>query len=198
MEHKIIEAAKATFLKKGYKDTNMADIAAEVGLTRPAMHYYFRTKERLFQAVFGDILMSFIPQIKESLCANIPLELKVSQIVETYMSVLEDSPTLPVFIVQEINRDIDNIISIALDNNLVELGQSVVNVLNREMKEGRIRKMPLIELGYTFYGLMMVPFLARPAGQMIFGRDSYSPEFLQEWKENVIRQMVYLLKPQNE
>lgn len=198
MEHKIIEAAKATFLKKGYKDTNMADIAAEVGLTRPAMHYYFRTKERLFQAVFGDILMSFIPQIKESLCANIPLELKVSQIVETYMSVLEDSPTLPVFIVQEINRDIDNIISIALDNNLVELGQSVVNVLNREMKEGRIRKMPLIELGYTFYGLMMVPFIARPAGQMIFGKDSYSPEFLKEWKENVIRQMVYLLKPQNE
>ena len=198
MEHKIIEAAKATFLKKGYKDTNMADIAAEVGLTRPAMHYYFRTKERLFQAVFGDILMSFIPQIKESLSADIPLELKISQIVETYMSVLEDSPMLPVFIVQEINRDIDNIISIALDNNLVELGQSVVNVLNREMKEGRIRKMPLIELGYTFYGLMMVPFLARPAGQMIFGRDSYSPEFLQEWKENVIRQMVYLLKPQNE
>ena len=198
MEHKIIEAAKATFLKKGYKDTNMADIAAEVGLTRPAMHYYFRTKERLFQAVFGDILMSFIPQIKESLSDDIPLELKISQIVEAYMSVLEDSPTLPVFIVQEINRDIDNIISIALDNNLVELGQSVVNVLNREMKEGRIRKMPLIELGYTFYGLMMVPFLARPAGQMIFGRDSYSPEFLQEWKENVIRQMVYLLKPQNE
>lgn len=198
MEHKIIEAAKATFLKKGYKDTNMADIAAEVGLTRPAMHYYFRTKERLFQAVFGDILMSFIPQIKESLSADIPLELKISQIVEAYMSVLEASPTLPVFIVQEINRDIDNIISIALDNNLVELGQSVVNVLNREMKEGRIRKMPLIELGYTFYGLMMVPFLARPAGQMIFGRDSYSPEFLQEWKENVIRQMVYLLKPQNE
>lgn len=198
MEHKIIEAAKATFLKKGYKDTNMADIAAEVGLTRPAMHYYFRTKERLFQAVFGDILMSFIPQIKVSLSADIPLELKISQIVETYMSVLEDSPTLPVFIVQEINRDIDNIISIALDNNLVELGQSVVNVLNREMEEGRIRKMPLIELGYTFYGLMMVPFLARPAGQMIFGRDSYSPEFLQEWKENVIRQMVYLLKPQNE
>lgn len=198
MEHKIIEAAKATFLKKGYKDTNMADIAAEVGLTRPAMHYYFRTKERLFQAVFGDILMSFIPQIKESLSADIPLELKISQIVEAYMSVLEDSPTLPVFIVQEINRDIDNIISIALDNNLVELGQSVVNVLNCEMKEGRIRKMPLIELGYTFYGLMMVPFLARPAGQMIFGRDSYSPEFLQEWKENVIRQMVYLLKPQNE
>lgn len=198
MEHKIIEAAKATFLKKGYKDTNMADIAAEVGLTRPAMHYYFRTKERLFQAVFGDILMSFIPQIKESLSDDIPLELKISQIVEAYMSVLEDSPTLPVFIVQEINRDIDNIISIALDNNLVELGQSVVNVLNREMEEGRIRKMPLIELGYTFYGLMMVPFLARPAGQIIFGRDSYSPEFLQEWKENVIRQMVYLLKPQNE
>ena len=37
MEQKIIEAAKATFLKKGFKDTNMSDITAEVGLTRPAM-----------------------------------------------------------------------------------------------------------------------------------------------------------------
>ena len=121
MEHKIIEAAKATFLKKGYKDTNMADIAAEVGLTRPAMHYYFRTKERLFQAVFGDILMSFIPQIKESLSADIPLELKISQIVETYMSVLEDSPTLPVFIVQEINREVNTIGSKAQDLNITKI-----------------------------------------------------------------------------
>ena len=49
MEQKIIQAARETFLKKGYKETNMSDIAAAVGLTRPAMHYYFRTKERLFQ-----------------------------------------------------------------------------------------------------------------------------------------------------
>ena len=41
----------------------MADIAAEVGLTRPAMHYYFRTKELLFQAIFGDILMSFLTAV---------------------------------------------------------------------------------------------------------------------------------------
>ena len=64
MEQKIIQAAKETFLKKGYKETNMSDIAAAVGLTRPAMHYYFRTKERLFQTVFGDILESFLPKIK--------------------------------------------------------------------------------------------------------------------------------------
>lgn len=64
MEQKIIQAARETFLKKGYKETNMSDIAAAVGLTRPAMHYYFRTKERLFQTVFGDILESFLPKIK--------------------------------------------------------------------------------------------------------------------------------------
>lgn len=55
IEEKIKEAAKSIFLKKGYRETKMAAIAAEVGLTRPTMHYYFRTKERLFQVVFSTL-----------------------------------------------------------------------------------------------------------------------------------------------
>lgn len=195
MENKIIEAARTTFLKKGFKDTNMADIAAEVGLTRPAMHYYFRTKERLFQAVFGDILMSFVPKIKDSISRDMGLKEKISEIVDTYLAVLQVSPQLPLFIIQEINRDIDNIVSIAIDNNLMELGMSLMQAINREMDEGRIRKMPLIQLCYTFYGLMMVPFLGRPVGLKVFGQDSTDKEFLETWKENVISQMVHQLKP---
>lgn len=82
MEQKIIEAAKVTFLKKGFKETNMSDIAAEVGLIRPAMHYYFRTKERLFQAVFGDILMSFLPKVSDIITSDAPLEEKIGSITD--------------------------------------------------------------------------------------------------------------------
>lgn len=60
----------------------MSDIATEVGLTRPAMYYYFRTKERLFQAVFGDILMSFLPKVSSIITSDVPLEEKIGAIAD--------------------------------------------------------------------------------------------------------------------
>lgn len=60
LEKKIIEAAKELFIENGFAETSMSDIAAKVGINRPALHYYFRTKDKMFQAVFGNIILSFI------------------------------------------------------------------------------------------------------------------------------------------
>ncbi len=195
IERKILDAAKRAFLKKGFLETNMAEIAAEVGLTRPAMHYYFRTKERLFQAVFGEILMTFIPKIKDNVTADIPLEVKIENIVDTYLNIFRESPQLPYFLIREINRDAENMVSMAITNNIAELGGSLMDALNKEMEEGRMKKMPLIQTGYTFYGLMMTPFLVHPIGEHIFNIDSLSQDFLESWKKNVVNQMVGLLRP---
>ena len=52
LEYQIIETAKQLFIEKGFVETSMSDIAAKVGINRPTLHYYFRTKDRMFQAVF--------------------------------------------------------------------------------------------------------------------------------------------------
>lgn len=59
LETKIIEIAKQQFIENGFVETSMSDIAAKVGINRPGLHYYFRTKDRMFQAVFGDIVQSY-------------------------------------------------------------------------------------------------------------------------------------------
>ena len=68
LEKKIIEAAKELFIENGFAETSMSDIAAKVGINRPALHYYFRTKDKMFQAVFGNIILSFIPKIHDIIC----------------------------------------------------------------------------------------------------------------------------------
>lgn len=196
VERKILDAAKKTFLNKGFQKANMADIAAEVGLTRPAMNYYFRTKERLFQAVFSEILSSFIPQIKNFVTSDLSLEDKISMIVDSYMNVFRESPELPYFIICEINRDMHNLINLATTNNVAEVAQSLLDALMKEMDEGRIRKMPVIYVAITFYGLMMTPFLARPFGTNIFNINTIDADFLKTWKDNVVNQMLVLLKCQ--
>ena len=63
MEPRIIEAAKRVFVRKGYEAATMSDVAAEVGIGRTALHYYYRTKEILFDAIFGQLLSSLLPNI---------------------------------------------------------------------------------------------------------------------------------------
>ena len=67
LNNQIIEVAKQMFLEYGYKNTNMSDIATNIGINRTALHYYYNTKEKLFQAVFGTIIATFLPKIQDIL-----------------------------------------------------------------------------------------------------------------------------------
>ncbi len=195
MEQKIIEAAKATFLKKGFKDTNMSDIAAEVGLTRPAMHYYFRTKERLFQAVFGDILMSFLPKISGIITSDVPLEEKIGSIADAYLAILKEDPQLPMFLMKEAMRDFDGFAQMAVGINIGQAGNNLFSAIESEMEAGNIKKVPFIEIFYTFYGLISVPFLTMPVASHVFGENQITQQLNENWRNHVVRHMLLLLEP---
>lgn len=63
LESRIIKIARENFIEKGFAETSMSEIATRVGINRPVLHYYFRTKDKLFQSVFGDIVLSIAPKI---------------------------------------------------------------------------------------------------------------------------------------
>ena len=65
LEQQIIKTAQQLFIEKGFVETSMSDIAATVGINRPTLHYYFRTKDKMFKAGFGSIVMSLMPKIKD-------------------------------------------------------------------------------------------------------------------------------------
>lgn len=73
MEETIINVARAEFVKHGYECTSMSEIAARAGINRPTLHYYFRTKEKMFQAVFGSIVETFLPCMQSLIESDLPL-----------------------------------------------------------------------------------------------------------------------------
>ena len=95
IEQQIIACAHRLFVEKGYVNTSMSDIAAAVGITRPAMHYYFRTKERLFQVIFGDIVQEVIPRIHGILASDTPFMERLDRIDGEYVAMFLKIPDLP-------------------------------------------------------------------------------------------------------
>ena len=51
-EEKILAAAKKVFVLKGMAGARMQDIADEAGINKALLHYYFRSKEKLFESDF--------------------------------------------------------------------------------------------------------------------------------------------------
>jgi TetR/AcrR family transcriptional regulator len=64
-ESKILKAAEAVFAKKGFSGASTAEIAHRAGVPKANLHYYFRTKQRLYAAVLDNILAIWLDAMDE-------------------------------------------------------------------------------------------------------------------------------------
>ena len=53
-ENDILRAAEREFLAKGFSGARTVSIAQAAGVTHAMLHYYFRTKEQLFERILDE------------------------------------------------------------------------------------------------------------------------------------------------
>ena len=87
MEKTILDTATKLFLEKGFASTSTTEIAKEVGCNQALVHYYFRTKERLFEAVFANKFQNFATNILEINRGNFSFEEKLRMKIESQMKI---------------------------------------------------------------------------------------------------------------
>lgn len=196
MENKIIDAARSVFIEKGYAETSMSEIAARVGINRPALHYYFRTKEKMFQAVFGSIVSSVVPKVFDALThKEKSISQRVEGIIDAYYALFLENPQLPMFILRELNRDSDLLINTIQQFNIMDTVHNALASVQEEMNEGKLRKVSLQFTFYNFYSLLTFPFLTKDISTKVFRNDDKAfRAMLVEWKQNIIAQMLNLLE----
>lgn len=160
MELRILEAAKVVFVRKGYNQTTMTDVANEAGIGRTALHYYYRTKEMLFSAIFGQLMGAILPNIKKIVEEDLPVIDKLEGVVDQYIELLKENFLFPVFVVSEMNRDPEHLYGVLLKDpdKILPLAR-LRREIEEEMDKGRLRKIPMIELVAVLVGSMVFPVL---------------------------------------
>ena len=196
LEEKIVAAARRVFVEKGYENASMSDIAAAVGINRTALHYYFRTKDKIFQAVFGSLIGTFIPKVQDILETDAPFFDKMDRLIDEYFEIFSRNPFLPRFIMNEAGRDVAHLVSAAQGVGFETYIRTLVGLLENEMEAGRIRRLPAHVVFLTFISQVMFPFLSRNLICMILGIGGDRGAFdgvLGECKRTVSYQMRLLL-----
>ena len=196
MEEKIIEVAKALFIEKGYAETSMSEIAAKAGINRPGLHYYFRTKDKMFEAVFGDILLSIVPKIFDIISQkDMNIERRIEEMIDTYYALFIDNPKLPMFMMREINRDANLLIKTATQLNIHEKFRHSLDSIEQEIKEGKLKQVPICFMFYNISSLLTIPFLTQDLTYSILLEEGETFEdMLKEWKPYIIKQLLNLIE----
>ncbi len=184
-EERILNAAQTVFIEKGMDGARMQEIANEAGINKALLHYYFRSKQKLFEAIFKQVFKQIFPDIKAFIHSEIPIEEKLGIFVEKYIGLLMKNPFLPSFILKEIYRDPEFLASVIKGQGINP--QDLFMMFEKEMGAGNIRKMDPRELMINVLGLSIFPFAAKPLLQIMFfdnDKKAYN-HFLKQRKETV-------------
>ncbi|MBN1980849.1 MAG: TetR/AcrR family transcriptional regulator [Chitinivibrionales bacterium] len=163
-EQMILEAAEQLFLDKGFSMTSTTEIARKVGCNQALVHYYFRTKDRLFAAIFERKVRLFASTFLQIGNQDIPFTEKLQRKIELHFDILRANPKLPFLVFNEVTTNPKRLL--LLKEKLGDALQSVIHQLNSELsteiKKGIIRPISAIDLLLTIVSLNVALFIARP------------------------------------
>lgn len=192
-EDKILEAAEQVFLKDGYDGTRMQTIAETAGINKALLHYYFRSKDKLFELIFQWKINQFLPQVAEFIHdPRLSFPEKMEKFIEAYIQMLLRNPYLPMFILNTIQRNPGMVQKVHY-----QIGKDLVDIMNQEITAGRVRKLDPIQFLLTVMGMCIFPFLAKPMIQHLFAINE--ADFQRIQKERVHHATAYaklLLQPE--
>ena len=181
-EEKILNAAQTVFIRKGMDGARMQEIANEAGINKALLHYYFRTKEKLFNAIFKMVFSQIFPNLMAMVYSDLPLEEKLGIFIDKYIDLLQKNPYLPTFILKEMNRNPEFLATIIKSNGVNPA--EVIGMFEKEMDTGKIRRMDPRDLLVNMLGLSIFPIAAGPLLSIMFfenDKNAYN-EFIEKRK----------------
>jgi AcrR family transcriptional regulator len=183
-EEKIFEAATEVFVMRGMDGARMQDIANHAGINKALLHYYYRSKEHLFDAVFekiaGIIFRKFAPVFDE----NLSIEDKIRFFFKEHISFLQNNPRLPAFILNEINRNPGRMKRLLRKVEFNKIYKMIYEQHKHELDKYNITEENLPQVMISMASLSVFPFAARGIVEGIFENTGVDfDKFLDERKE---------------
>jgi TetR/AcrR family transcriptional regulator len=183
-EDKIFESATEVFLIKGMDGARMQDIANHAGINKSLLHYYYRTKDHLFNAVFekiaGQMFKKFAPVLDE----NLSLEEKIRFFFREHISFMQKNPRLPSFLINEINRNPARIKKLIQGLDVKKLWTTLEKQHKEELIKYNITEETIPQLMTSIASMSVFPFVGKAIISGLMEKMGYDfDEYIEKRKE---------------
>lgn len=170
-EQRILIAAREEFAQNGFYGAKTISIAQTAGVTHAMLHYYYRTKQRLYDRIAEDNLNRMFSVLSMSITDGKGSIFDTTRsIIEMQMDFFSKNPQIPRFIINELSRN-TSIINLFTDNAKNKFA-TLISLLQKQITEGvrqnQCRYVNADTILLDILSLNTAPFILVPALLTIF------------------------------
>jgi len=152
-------AAKKVFLQKGLAGTRLQEIADEAGIGRTALHYYFRSKEKLFQEVWKEVFSNSSQRILSLRNSNLSIVEKMQEFASCYFDKALETPENDLFLLNEFNQNPEVMVEIFSTVGLDGCRYFLITDIEKAIEKGEL-KGDAQQIFITLVSICIFPFAA--------------------------------------
>lgn len=197
-EQLILESAEHEFFTKGFDGARTTSIAKRAGVTHAMLHYYYRTKEQLFECVI-DKNVSLIATTMLSAMGNPdkPLLERIKDGVSSHFDIVANNPLLPHFFLNEIisRPERYEMMKDKLLTSATAIFATTQNDIDLLSQQGLIKWIDARMLFISIVSLNIFPFIAYPfaknmMGEIMDNKDAFLAQRKAENIETIMRRLI--------
>jgi AcrR family transcriptional regulator len=190
-KEKILAAAELVFHENGFQGARTTLIAKKAGVSRTMLHYYYQTKEDLFQEVLHNSFGFFVQHAQKIFTGESDLKTLIDRLVDLLCDVLREKPGLPSFMVNILNESPELITNLPFVKE-EQLPALFDIFLQSAQKQGEIQaEISGEDLLLNIYGLCVIPYLTAPIIRFKEGRTPAEMALFFEKRRNTIKTFVW-------
>lgn len=185
-EERIKAAARVVFQQKGYAAARTRDIAEEAGINLALLNYYFRSKDKLFEAIMSETLEVFVKGLLDVVNdESTSFEEKINLVIDRYNAVFSAEPNIPIFVLSELrNRPLDFVQKMPIKKIIDH------SVFARQFKE-KVATNEIVNpdpsyLVVNLIGLIVMPYIAHPILTSVLEMDEEHFQAMMERRRTLI------------
>lgn len=184
-EQHIIDTAMHVFFTEGRLHATTQDIADTAQVNRTLIHYYFKSRDQLFDTVFERARLESIRETQSLLGAALPFRNKIEQFVEVFLLRLQTYPFLEISMTASIQE------GIYLNDKPEVFMQQFITEVQQEMDKGTIQRSNPVHFIMNLFSLVVYPFIVKPLNQHLFGLNEQEYENIVKERKTVILNTLF-------
>lgn len=188
-EAEILIAAKEIFQQKGMAGARMQEIADKAKINKALLHYYYRSKQLLFEAVFKNAFSLLAPQLNKVLNDDNDLFEKIRGFTKNYVSFVIAHPYLPNFVIQELNKNPEFIAKLRANENFPSIEKFKLQV-EEAIKNGIIKPIEAEQLFINIISLNIFPFIGQPLLMALINTDNAKYKKIMENRKKEVAEFI--------
>jgi AcrR family transcriptional regulator len=194
-EQKILKAAREEFIKTGLKGARMQQIADSAGVNKALLHYYFRSKEKLYEASIGEVIETLWGTVEKELSQlkNVPdLQAHIRLFVTSYIRTMSANPMFFRIMIREVADGGTILPQLAqkVADRFGSVPKGIFFAIREQIKKGTVKNLNPIDILLNMIGMCLVTFVILPIVESMSGSSEFKMKIDESYFQRRIDSIV--------